>query len=66
MSSVVDLLFRYSIAETVASVAVSFNTGPQDGLEKEGVVKAALISQVAFSFESPPNESTTKDEPCAS
>lgn len=54
-----------AVAETVASVVVSFAAAPSDGLETQGRV-APLTSQVAFAFESPPNESTTKDEPCAS
>jgi type II secretory pathway pseudopilin PulG len=60
-----------AVAETVASVVVSFATAPPDyanldpSEKKQGRI-APLTSQVVFSFESPPNESTTKDEPCAS
>jgi Tfp pilus assembly protein PilW len=50
-------------AESVASVAVSFNMAPSDGKETQGR-PAPLTSQAIFGFEAPSNETTTKTGPC--
>ncbi len=50
-------------AESVASVAVSFNIAPSNGNEHQGR-PAPLSSQAIFGFEAPSNETTTKTGPC--